>query len=488
MAGNPALKVYVDWDDDNTLDAGEDISAYAIAPAGGRVLAIARGTNLDGGSATPGTLALRLTNTDNRFTPGNTGGPYGSNVKAGKRIRVDAVYNSTTYPLFVGRITSIAASGSVPLAVTVMAEDLLGRAGEVRSTKSLDATSSLAEFREELIEQAFGSGTHALSHSGPESSKPPVAADAESLLGILADLNEATRTIDFVRPLASPTFGETASHYVTIDRASLQGLAAAASYAADQIAEIDDWNADTELKVNYQLAQAEPYTSVEYEEEVWRSARVIGLSPGQTRIKIAKWSDPLIIGRGRRPAERARLEYDATGTAGASAVYYSTSARLTLNGNGSGGELRRLRILAFPAEQTGLGYEESDLTAGDPMGVYAGREVSSRFLANDADAKGLAVYLTHLGTQPLVVRPRIRLRANLLPDTLQREPGQRITVAHGRLGLTAQDILIESTELTMDAGGVWQLTARGRKYPFASVVTIGGTAAQGVGGTASLAY
>lgn len=488
MAGNPALKVYIDWDDDNVLDSGEDVSQYAVADPGEAIVTIARGANFEGGTASPGSMSLRLSNADNRFTPGNTSGPYGSNVKYGKSIRVDAIYNSTTYPLFYGRIRSITPIDSLPMAVDVYAEDRLYRSDRTQLSKQLTDQQSLYEFRKALIEQAFGLNTHSLSQSGPESIRVPTGADQESLQDMLADLNEATRSIDFVRPIASPTFGENASLYVTKDRATIQGLAAAASYAADQIESMTGWEADDGDKVNYQLVQAEPYVSEEAEQELWRAARHIGIQAGTSRIKIVRWSDPLIIGTGRRPAERTRIAYTATGTASATAQFFSTSAKLTLNGGASGGELRQLRVYGYPSQPIGLGYEESDLSGGDPQGIYAGPEVSSRFLPNDAEAKGLADYLTWLGTQPLIVHPTITLKQDLFPDILQREPGERITVAHGRLGLSGQNVLIESTSLTMLAGGHWRLTVGARKFPFTTVFTVGGSAAQGVGGTAALAY
>lgn len=488
MAGNPVLKAYIDFDDDNVLDAGEDVSQYAVGDPGERILDVQRGANFEGGTATPGSMALKLFNGDNRFTPGNTSGPYGSNVKQGKRIRVDAVYSGTPKPLFVGRITQIVPNDQLPMSVDILAEDKLSKADRMRVPAGLTAALSISAFRQQLLDAAFGAGSSALSGSGPENTKLTLGSDAESLQDVLADLNEATRSIDFIRPVASPTFGETGSLYVTKDRATMQGLAAVASYAADQIASMNGWEANDREKVNYQLVQAEPYVSAEVEEEIWRAGKTIGIQTGTTRIKIARWSDPLIIGKGRRPAERTRLAFTASGTANANANFYSTSAKITMTGGALGGVLRDLRILGFPADQRGLGFEESDLSAGDPQGVYAGADVSSRFLANDADAKGLADYLTWLGTQPLIVHPTITLKRNLFPDILEREPGERITVAHGRLGLTAQDILIESTQLQMIAGGDWRLTITGRKFPFQSVFTIGGDAAHGIGGSGVLAY
>jgi hypothetical protein len=483
---NPALKVYIDWDQDGVIDAVDDVSIYAGSDSGDTVLDIQRGANFEGAAATPGTATVVLRNGDNRFTPGNTSGPLGSNVVAGKKIRIDAIYSSTTYPLFVGTIRRIVPNDVYPLEVSIFAEDELGQFD--RNPMSLDfAPRSIYAFREAAL-AAYGlaGSQYSVSHVGHETPVIPTGADQESLLAVMADVNNATRSIDFVRPATTPNF--TGFVYVVKDRATMLTQAAAASYTAAQIESVTGWEASDAEKVNYQQVQAEPYTTGEFEELLWHWKRDIYIGAGQSRVKWARWSDPILLGRGHRRAEGMRLEATTTGTASVTPTYYSTSAKLVVAGGGSGGQIRDIKLFGKPVDQLSLGYEESDLSAGDPFGKYAGQPVSSMFLGTDDEAKGLADYLTYIGTRPLLARPGVNIVRNLFPDILQREPGERITIAHGRLGLSAQSFLIESIALRLLAGGDWRLGLNGRLHPLLDFVTVGGTAAQGVGGTAILGY
>lgn len=55
----------------------------------------------------PGSGSLALINTDGRFDPSYTAGPYGSNFRLRRRIKVEAVHDSTTYGVAYGWIESI---------------------------------------------------------------------------------------------------------------------------------------------------------------------------------------------------------------------------------------------------------------------------------------------------------------------------------------------------------------------------------------------
>ena len=67
---------------------------------------IERGRDDAQSAAQPGTCTFVLNNDDKRFTPGYTGGTYGSNVKIGKRVRVTVTHNGTDYRRFSGYISS----------------------------------------------------------------------------------------------------------------------------------------------------------------------------------------------------------------------------------------------------------------------------------------------------------------------------------------------------------------------------------------------
>jgi hypothetical protein len=484
VAGNPTLKVFLDWDvNGNYTGTHDDVSDRAVDDPGAEVFTREMGASLDGTAGTPGSCTVKLWNRDNKLTAGNAGSAVAGKIVPGVPIRVQAIYNSTTYPLFEGRVRRFVPNYDLPTAsIDVLAEDEFTRFDQRRVSLALAESRSIWEFREALLQQyGLTAGQIALSKSAAEAQRVPTSADLQSLLSILGELNEATRSIDFIRPIS------TGFQYVTKDRATLLGGAVAKTYVAGEVW-AGSWDVSDEYKTNYQLVEAAPFVSVEEEEELWRHSRRIHLNPGQTRVKIAKWSDPLLLGQGDRPAERTRHEIDATGTATVSVTYYSRSARCVFSGGVSGGVVKEFAIYGYPAEQQGFGYEESDLSAGDLTGRYDGADVSSRFLASDTDALALAKYLTFVGTQPPLTRPALVFKQDLLPDVLQREPGDLIVFSDPRLGIVSQRVVLESTRLSMLAGGHWRMTAQSRSIPALSVVTIGGTAAQGIGGTAILGY
>jgi hypothetical protein len=88
----------------------------------------------------PGTIRLRLNNADGRFTMGRTSGPYGSNVKVGRRLRWSETFNGTGYVRFDGHvdawptawITSSAAHAEALISATDRLKRLAG-VGELRS-------------------------------------------------------------------------------------------------------------------------------------------------------------------------------------------------------------------------------------------------------------------------------------------------------------------------------------------------------------------
>jgi len=96
--------------DSNPLDTSPsftDISAFV------RSFDVKRGRNNELGQFPAGTLQVVLSNADNRFNPTNTSSPYfdssagRTKIQPLKRIRVKAVYDSTSYTIFEGFLDTI---------------------------------------------------------------------------------------------------------------------------------------------------------------------------------------------------------------------------------------------------------------------------------------------------------------------------------------------------------------------------------------------
>mgnify|MGYP003118629113 FL=1 len=96
--------------DSNPLDTSPsftDISAFV------RSFDVKRGRNNELGQFPAGTLQVVLSNADNRFNPTNTSSPYfdssagKTKIQPLKRIRVKAVYDSSSYTIFEGFLDTI---------------------------------------------------------------------------------------------------------------------------------------------------------------------------------------------------------------------------------------------------------------------------------------------------------------------------------------------------------------------------------------------
>ncbi|MCR4340096.1 MAG: hypothetical protein NUW01_09435 [Gemmatimonadaceae bacterium] len=96
----PAVLIEIDFDHDPTSTSftWTDVTAYV------REFSLHRGRPDTLSQPAPGTLALTLKNTDDRFTPTNTAGAYYPNVLPMRRIRVRAKWNSVAYNLFTGYV------------------------------------------------------------------------------------------------------------------------------------------------------------------------------------------------------------------------------------------------------------------------------------------------------------------------------------------------------------------------------------------------
>ena len=105
----------IEWDSNVTLtvEAAFGYAPYDTAPVWTDISAFLHGFSTYRGeipSPTPniiaGTLTLLLNNDNGEFDPNNTGSPYDPDVTLTVPIRVQAVYDGTTHPVFYGFVTA----------------------------------------------------------------------------------------------------------------------------------------------------------------------------------------------------------------------------------------------------------------------------------------------------------------------------------------------------------------------------------------------
>lgn len=87
-----------------TLSARFDGSTWVDISAYIRSVNIRRPSSRETFRYSAGTMSVTLDNRDARFTPANTAGPYGANVKPDVEVLLEATWDSVDYNLFFGRV------------------------------------------------------------------------------------------------------------------------------------------------------------------------------------------------------------------------------------------------------------------------------------------------------------------------------------------------------------------------------------------------
>jgi len=116
-------RVHIDFDDDGSFGAGDEITAYVkqIDLSGGIQEALAN-------TAPPGTYRLVVNNADRRFSPSYSGGAYYGKLLPNKPVRVQVLWGASTYTIFQGVTRSFrpAAGQFGPRETIIECADALG--------------------------------------------------------------------------------------------------------------------------------------------------------------------------------------------------------------------------------------------------------------------------------------------------------------------------------------------------------------------------
>lgn len=97
----PTLLIQLDLQDPSTTATwSTDITSYV------RAFSTKRGTSTELQRTEAGTGTILLDNRDGRFTPMNTSSVYYPNLLPMRRVRIQAVWSSVTYPVFTGYVES----------------------------------------------------------------------------------------------------------------------------------------------------------------------------------------------------------------------------------------------------------------------------------------------------------------------------------------------------------------------------------------------
>ena len=121
----PTLEVLIAWVDPPyvELEGWQDMTSLLRTRTPVR---IRRGRDIDLDEFTAGTCSFELDNTDRRFDPSYTAGPWHGYLTPNRRVRVNATWNGITYPLFTGYLDGLEQHyerGDNDASVTVRASD-----------------------------------------------------------------------------------------------------------------------------------------------------------------------------------------------------------------------------------------------------------------------------------------------------------------------------------------------------------------------------
>jgi hypothetical protein len=482
FANNAASVMTAEIDHVEVFETIDDITGYADS------VTWSRGASFDGSAEAPGTCIVTLLNADGRFSPDSTTSPLAGLVVLGRAVWSRSTYGGTTYAHFYGNIRRI-----VPMPETrkveLVCEDPLYRLSRQEVSVALSNDSSIRSFRGSVLGEAGVFLTNRNLAYGVESDIVYTEADQRSALDVLADLNKATGTVHYIKPHVSSTY---LYQYTTVDRATVQGQGIDETFS-DDLNGMSNYDLTDEALVNSQRVFPTARRIADVPETVWEGNVPFTIDAGSVTVWAGSKRE-MVRTRGRAteditfddPTFDQELTISGTGISSSTFTPFSRSAKIDIS-TVSGATVDTLFITGRPARRLS---EESvlveDLSAVSER--YAGSDISSDFIASPAMAEGLAkwwVYRYKAGAS----RPDIQT-VNRFPSQLQRDISDRLSITFSLLGISAKQFLIRSLSTTVELQSkLWttdyQLESTGTAL---NLFTIGGTAAQGLGGTGVLGY
>jgi hypothetical protein len=476
----PVLDIHMDWrastaPDFNYSDGGGDITVDMTSATW------TRGTNFDGSTDSPGTCVLTVKNADQKYDPKNSGSSLYGAIHPGPRLHIRATYGGTTYGLYYGYLRRIILQ---PLTRTAELhfEDQLYALGREETTVVLSTTRSLADFRGAILDDIGEASNRRDLASGVEIDTPMTAGNGVSALGKLTDCNRASGSVHWCAPTdGAGGAGNPPYVYRVRERVELLTGSPLATYNASSTGvSIDSYDLTDEAIINGQRVTAS-ITGFSGEPEVlWTAPMVPFVIPASSTIYL--WAD---VGAARS----VTVAYVATGTVTTGITQYDTSALVSLTVGGTAVTVTELTVSGQRGVAANVSAWSDDVgsKARALYGPLDGSEISTSLVSGLSMAQGLANSIVYRYKTPRT-RPNLTL-VNTWPDQLSRDLCDRIAVTSTRLSLSAVPYLIRSLTTTVNDGLYWTTSYKLEEVPTGgNWVTIGGTADQGVGGSAILAY
>lgn len=449
---------------------GTDISDDSISARWGR------GANFDGTSESPGFATIEVKNDDRRFSPYNASSPIASVLKIGKLLRVTCVMSSVTYYMFEGYLRRVVEDDKT---ASLFAEDALWRYSRLTASVAASSGRTLTDFRTAILDDIGATATRTLGTGTAEQMTPVTGADQQNARALLTGINAAAGSIHFIQAISG------GHRYKVITRLEMQTNASVETISDTDFAEpfpesLRGSAYTDEGVINRMHVQAKPRLLDNLSSVVWESSEApFSMAASATRTLWANFSDPTFS---------PSLSYASTGTPTVTPTFFSSSAKLVIAGGATGAQFSSLTIRGTAAPVRDLqSHVVEDATSQTDYGVL-NDSMSSELISSASQAEGLASWYIYRYKQPKA-RPSMTA-VNRWTTQLNREVGDRITLTAGRIGVTAQPFWIRSFVTTVKvAGAIWVTDYNLEAAPATlTLFTVGGTAAQGLGGANILGY
>jgi hypothetical protein len=481
----PVLTVRVDWDNNADFTGTRYWPLLALSSTyddiTGDVMDVTwgRGGTADFGAASPGTAAITVDNSSGTYSPDNSSSVLFGKLLPGRPVWITATYSAVTYGIFAGFIRRI-----VPLPATktaqIFCEDALGRYQRAQVSVEPSESRSFKGFRTAILD-AIGEAAGRRDLANEDDVVPFSAADSDSALSVLEDLNHATATRHFIKP---GTVAATWYQYTTRNRHYKLDVAADSTVVGTDPAAMAGYEVTDEPINNYQRVSATPTVAADEASTIWeapvlpvnlksnvryiifasrwrRSFNPSGAitEPGISRTSTAE----TVFVEFDNYVLDAALVYTATGSPTVTFTASGKRAKIDIQAGGLDASITSMVItgrLVQPANPSQVVAE--DTTSQTAHGRYAGSDIATE-LVFPSLAQGLADHLVWRFKDPRK-RPAIEIR-NKFPLMLQRELFDTISFSLTALGISSRRFEIVGISGSAAPGGEWSTTWQLQETP-----------------------
>lgn len=464
----PQFKVYVDWNKNGSFaDANEDISADV------RFIRTSRGLSDLLGRIVTGQCDLILNNAGGKYSPDNSSSPLAGNLKPFREIKIEAIYDSTTYAMFRGFIVRYEVEPNQgrgnedQRVVHVFCADRFKVLGFKKTTTGLLTDVKYDAIITTILDD-IGVGPADRDIAPTWDTTPFASFSQRDAINALADVIAAGQFTHFIAPDGKYTMR---NRYWGIEGT------VEATYSSTLVEFQPEYDED-DIE-NYVQVRSQPRKKSSTIEIVFNQTSPIQLSSGQVVTLFCEYTDPTIqirtpIAAAEMVTPLAGTDYlgntasDGSGTDKTSALtvvttFFGETAKVVITNTDAGAVwVTKLQLRGKPVRpQSTILREASDAPS---QTMYQKRDLlfENNLIAAEGVAQDLASYLL-AQRKDVVPAARMRLRS-VWPDQLARNLGSIIIITDTNTGVNYKHYITGIEHLIRDEGFTHETIYRLRKW------------------------